>query len=168
MDSISGIPAHPLFVHVPAVLLPLGAIGVAVMLARRAWFERYRWAVVAVTGLGMLGAILAASSGEGLEESVRSGESGDALRAISEHAEAGETARLFAIVFFVVLVVALALPVVLERRARRVAGSSAAPRWLRPVVSALLAASAVASVITVIDAGHSGASSVWGEVTAGD
>jgi formate hydrogenlyase subunit 3/multisubunit Na+/H+ antiporter MnhD subunit len=168
MDSISGIPAHPLFVHVPAVLLPLGAIGVAVMLARRAWFERYRWAVLVVTGLGMIGAILAASSGEELEETVLRGEGAEAARRISEHAEAGETARLFAIIFFVVLVVAVVLPIVLQRRARPEQGRSASPTWLRPVLAVLLAASAVASVVTVIDAGHSGASSVWGEVTGGD
>ena len=64
MDQITGLPAHPLLVHIPVAMLPLAALGVVVLLARKAWYERYRWAVLVVAGIGTLGAILAASSGE--------------------------------------------------------------------------------------------------------
>ena len=58
MDTISGLPAHPLLVHVPVVLLPLAAVGVIVMLIRPAWHRRYRWAVLTIGAVGTLGAIL--------------------------------------------------------------------------------------------------------------
>jgi len=138
MDSIFGIPSHPLFVHLPAVLVPLAAIGVVVMLARAAWWDRYKWATLAVSGAGALGAILAAGSGEGLEEGVE----GTASRSLlHEHAEAGEAARTGAIVFFIVLLVAVVVALVV---------SAGAASW------------------TVYDAGHSGAKSVWGDVKAGE
>ena len=156
MNSVFGIPAHPLLVHVPAVLLPLAAAGVVVMLIKKAWFERYKWAVLAITGLGALGAVLAAGSGEALEEV---GE-GEARRAIEEHAEAGEAARLFGVLFFVVVLAAVLIPIVRERRAKG-GVAKVAPTWLRPVMVSLLLVSAGASLVTVIDAGHSGAKSVW-------
>jgi len=166
MDTIGGIPAHPLFVHAPAVLIPLAALGVLIMVARPAWWDRYRWATLAVSGLGALGAMLAAGSGEALEEGVEGTASRSQLHA---HAEAGEAARTVAIVFFLVV---LAATVVMVARPRRRAAESApagsGPRWLRPVVTAALVVSAGASTWTVFDAGHSGATSVWSDVKAGD
>ena len=43
MDNITGLPAHPLLVHIPVVLLPLAAIGVVFLIVRRTWYVRYRW-----------------------------------------------------------------------------------------------------------------------------
>lgn len=160
MDSIFGIPSHPLFVHLPAVLVPLAGIGVIVMLARAAWWERYRWATLAVAGAGALGAILAAGSGEALEEGVEGTVSRSLLHA---HAEAGESARTAAVVFFLVVLAAI---VVIPWWTRRRAG--AAPSWLRPVVTAALIVSAGVANWTVYDAGHSGAKSVWGDVQVGE
>ncbi len=168
MDTISGIPAHPLFVHIPAVLLPLAAILALIMLIKQAWFDRYKWVLLATAGLGALGAILAASSGESLEESIEKAEG--AQRAIREHAEAGETARLFGIVFFVVVAAWIFVPMFLARRRGGsgstidgATGTPAQPKWMRPVIAGLVVLSAGAATITVIDAGHSGATSVWEE-----
>jgi hypothetical protein len=44
VDTISGLPAHPLLVHIPVVLLPLAALGVVGMALRSSWHRRYRWA----------------------------------------------------------------------------------------------------------------------------
>ena len=90
MDSIFGIPAHPLFVHIPVVLIPLAAVGVIVMVIRPAWWERYKWATLAIAGVGMVGSIIAAGTGEELEEAVEDTASRQLLRA---HVEAGEVSR---------------------------------------------------------------------------
>lgn len=183
IEEIFGLPAHPLLVHAPVVLLPLGAIGVLLMVIRVAWFERYKWATLAVVGAGALGAVLAAGSGEELEDEGR--------RRVGDHAEAGEAARSAALVFFLVVLLAVALPIVLRRvataRAARSADGSATavdpasgtepdaapagaaaatrgttqPLWLRIVVSVALVASAAGAVATVVVAGHSGAEEVW-------
>jgi len=164
MDTISGIPSHPLFVHIPAVLLPLAAIGVIIMVIRPAWKERYQWATLVVGFLGMLGAILAAGSGEDLEERL---EAAGQSETWESHAEAGELARTVSILFFVLLLAYVLIPWFLRRRARAgaaadtAAPASGGPKWLAPVLAVAVVAGAAVSTITVIDAGHSGAKAHW-------
>jgi hypothetical protein len=66
------------------------------------------------------------------------------------------------------------IPWFLERRARATAAAgstdaasaapSAGPTWLKPVLMVFVALAAVGSLVTIIDAGHSGAGSVWDEI----
>ncbi|MEY4069352.1 MAG: hypothetical protein RLZZ332_1688, partial [Actinomycetota bacterium] len=42
MDTLGGIPSHPLFVHLPAVLIPLATLGVILMVVRPTWWQRYQ------------------------------------------------------------------------------------------------------------------------------
>lgn len=166
MDQIFGLPAHPLLVHVPVVLLPLAGFGALVTFLRRSWYEQYRWAVLFVGGVGMLGAVLAAGSGEELERQVRATDGVEAVRAVHEHAEAGDTARGVAIVFFLALAVYVVVPWFVDRRntAARTGGGGGEltlPTWTRPVMMAVVAITAVASLVTIVDAGHSGAERAW-------
>lgn len=174
MNTFLGLPAHPLLVHLPVVLLPLTAVGVVLLVARRAWCERYRWVVLGIGVIGTVGAILAAQSGEGLEEQLRAKEGTAAVQAIHDHTEAGDLARTVAIVFLAALAAYVVIPWLLERSARRAAGhetsspgregqAKATPRWLRVVLSLIVIAAASASTVTVIEAGHSGASRAWEE-----
>lgn len=170
MDELFGLPSHPLVVHAPVVLLPVAALGVLVMLLRHAWYLRYRWAVLALGAVGTVGAIIAAGTGEELEERVERGESRAALQAINEHAEAGELARTLAIVFLVALAAWVLIPWFLERRAEAATDAdrpATRTTWLRPALMVVCAAAAIGSVVTVVDAGHSGASSVWNEEEGG-
>ena len=179
-DNITGLPAHPLLVHVPVVLLPPAAIGVVFLIVRRTWYLRYRWAVLAIGAIGTVGAILAVSSGESLEGQIRAKEGADAAREIHDHAQAGDLARTLAIVFFVALAAYVVIPWILDRRAptstpaergdatpptatTNAVDSAAAPIWLRAVLATAVAATAVASMVSIIDAGHSGASRAWDE-----
>ena len=165
MDSIFGIPAHPLFVHIPVVLIPLATIGVVLMAIRPTWWDRYKWSTIAVAGVGMVGAIIAAGSGEELEEAVEDTAPRQLLRA---HVEAGETSRTVSIIFFVVLVAAVVvLPWWVKRRSTTTGAATASPRWLRSVVSLVLIMSALGASWTVYDAGHTGAKSVWSDVKLG-
>jgi uncharacterized membrane protein len=173
MDELFGLPAHPLVVHAPVVLLPLAVIGAIAMMLRPSWYLHFRWPVLAIAAFGTVGAIFAASSGEEFEELVEDSKSGAAREAIEEHAEAGDMARNLAIVFLVAVVAFVLLPWFLERRARAAASaptaaanatSSAGPAWLKPVLMVFVALAAVGSLVTIIDAGHSGADSVWNDV----
>jgi uncharacterized membrane protein len=168
MDHINGLPLHPLIVHIPVAMLPLAFLGVAVMIIRRAWYERYRWAVLVIGAIGTLGAILAAATGESLESDVRRREGAAALRSIHDHAEAGDVARTVAILFFVALAGWVMIPWYLERRTARQdpGGSGLGARATTVTRTALMLATAVlatASMVTVYQAGHSGATSVWHE-----
>ena len=173
MDHINGLPLHPLIVHIPVAMLPLAFLGVAVMMIRRAWYERYRWVVLVIGAIGTLGAILAAATGESLESDVRRTEGASALRSIHEHAEAGDVARTVAILFFVALAAWVTIPWYLDRRTARQdsGGSGHDARGTTVTRTALMIATAVlatASVVTVYQAGHSGATSVWHDQTVSE
>ena len=172
MDSIFGIPAHPLFVHVPVVLIPLTTVGVIIMTIRASWWERYKWATLAVAGVGMVGSIVAAGTGEELEEAVEDTASRQLLRA---HVEAGEVSRTVSILFFAVLLAGVVvLPWWMNRRSNRAGTANSAeliasgsPTWLRRIVSIVLVLTALGASWTVYDAGHTGAKSVWSDVKIG-
>jgi uncharacterized membrane protein len=166
MDEIFGIPAHPLFVHVPVVLLPLGAIVAIVLLIKQSWFERYKWGLLGIVGIGAIGAILAASSGEELEGSLRRTEGVSA--SLEEHAEAGEMARNIGLLFLIVVLAWIFVPIFLKRRAEQRNGDTGQPKWFRPVVIGLVALCSVGTAVAVIDAGHSGAKEVWNEGEGGE
>lgn len=151
-------------------MLPLAFLGVAVMCIKRAWYLRYRWAVLVVGGIGTLGAILAAATGESLEADVRRTEGASAIREIHDYAEAGDLARTVAIVFFVALAAWVLIPWYLDRRrARQQAGTGEvdhAQRGREVTHTALMVTTAVLaalSMATIYRAGHSGATSVWHE-----
>ena len=162
MKTFFGIPAHPLLVHIPAVLLPLAAFGVIIMLIKPAWHERYRWAVLGLGFAGAVGAIFAAQAGESLADRITAKEGAGAAAGWDDHAEAGETARLFAIIFFVVLALYILIPWFLERRAAG-ATPQALPKWVNLLLAALVVAASAGTVVTVVLAGHSGAKAVWCE-----
>ena len=171
MDTISGLPAHPLLVHIPVILIPVAAVGVIIMAIKPAWHRRYRWAVLALGLAATIGTILAANAGEGLEEKLRA--MGEA-NTWEEHAEAGDTAQAVAIVFLVALLAFVLVPWFLERRAAKATSPESAsapkiaPKWIMPVLAVIAIGAGVGSVATVINAGHSGAESVWEEVQSGD
>jgi uncharacterized membrane protein len=163
MDTLFGLPAHPLLVHIPIVLLPLAAIGVIVMLIKPDWHRRYRWVVLGMGIAGALGATLASQAGEELENRVIGVEGREAARRWHDHAEMGETARNVSLLFLLVLVVFVFLPWWQERRAGRPAATvpDSDHRVLTIVVAALTVLTAVASVVTIVQAGHTGSKSVW-------
>jgi len=165
MKSFFGVPAHPLFVHIPAVLLPLAAIGVVLMVIKAEWYKRFRWVVLAIGFVGTLGAILAAQAGESLEERIIAKEGVAVAGGWEDHAEAGETARLFAIIFFVVLALFVLIPWFLERRAAN-GTPKVLPRWAAVLLAALVLVGSAGTVTTVVLAGHSGAKAVWCETNS--
>lgn len=149
VDTFFGLPAHPLLVHIPIVLIPILGLATIALAVNKDWRERYSVAA-AVVGVGtMIMTILAAGAGEKLEERV--GE--DSL--IRDHAELGEQTRLLMIIFAVVLV---AMAVSVKR------GSAKAAAWLS--IAALVVGGL--STAWVVRTGHAGAKSVWQGTTQGN
>lgn len=165
IEKIAGLPAHPLFAHLPVVLIPLAGLVAIAFALRPAWLDRFGWGLVAAAGLGMVGAVLAAGSGEALEEMLERGGVGES-NLLEEHAEMGETARTIAVVFFIV-VLAVVLVRHLARRQAQPHGAVARAAGSRPgaiAMSLVLALSAAAATATVAAAGHKGAEAHWKRV----
>src|SRR5215471_13395855 len=116
IDEVFGLPAHPLFVHIPIVLIPLAALGALIMAVAPRTRARLGWPVVAVSGVAVFFAWMAKGSGSKLALRV------DPDPKLTHHIAMGNTMYLVALVFFV-LVTAF---VVVDSRARARAGSEAA------------------------------------------
>ena len=164
IERIAGLPAHPLFVHIPVVLIPLAGLVAIVFAFRPAWLDRFGWSLVALSGVGMIGAIIAAGSGESLEEMIR--DNGEEISStLREHAELGEAARTISIIFFVIVTAV----VVFRYYSRKNVGSGnavmkfAGSKAGATVLAAALVVSAGAASYSVAAAGHNGAKAVWEE-----
>ncbi len=165
LDTIGGIPLHPLIVHAVVVLVPLSSL----LLLLAAVSPRVRhWAGLLTPVLATLTLAtvpLASQSGEALQRRV--GES----PALEDHTELGDS-----LVYFMVVVTVLAWALwFLDRRARAAVATTSsadgtpatAPRSaLLTAVIVLSVLSVVATTVQVVRIGHSGAQASWSTVGA--
>lgn len=160
IETIFGLPAHPLLVHAPVVLIPLCAAGAVWIVVWPSWRPRIGWIVVVLSGFTVVMSKLAADSGEALEDALDRESS-----LLERHTELGDTFVWFALAFFVA-VLALML---WDRAQRREADPSGGPTGARAatpaaiVLSILVVVTAAAASFRVYQVGHSGAESVWNE-----
>ena len=156
LDTLGGIPSHPLLVHVPVVLVPLATIVVVAIAIRPSLMQHYGPVAAGIALVGFLGSVLAASSGETLEEQFE--EAGQTISGtLADHVELGDQVKIFAFVFLAAVVAW----VVMARRDRLASGDR--PRR-RGVVTALMVLALLTGGVatwSVTATGHSGATSVW-------
>jgi hypothetical protein len=151
LTSIDGLPAHVLLVHIPVVLIPLGAFGALAMLWPR-WRSMIGWWVCGLLVVAGVATQLAISSGKSLRGYVRE------TSLVRAHTHIGENIRPWLLLMFLALV-----GVMLVDRVVRNSGDSP-PSWLRPVGIGLSVASIVFSAVSVYwiyRIGHSGSKAVW-------
>ncbi|NLG45062.1 DUF2231 domain-containing protein [Gordonia sp. (in: high G+C Gram-positive bacteria)] len=154
MDTINGLPAHPLLVHFVVVAVPVTAL---VAIAVAVW-PRARTALAVFPSILALVTLIAVpittSAGEALKEKVGHSE------AVEKHAALGDELILAVGPLFglVALLWLLQLPAVTERLPL----STKTIATIDVVVRAATVAAAVAAIIMVILVGDSGARAVWG------
>src|ERR1700733_10828690 len=61
-----GLPAHPLFVHVPVILIPTTIVAAIVFTVKPQWFARYGIALAVVSIVAMSSVFLAMQAGAAL------------------------------------------------------------------------------------------------------
>ncbi len=152
LDTIFGIPVHPLIVHATVVLVPTAALAVALA----ALWPRFRawagWGPLAVAVAALVLTPLSTSSGESLEHRV--GES--AL--VQKHAELGDM-----LIWWVLPLAVLAAVLFWWHRRDRDARSGRAISVALAVLPVLVA---VGTLVQVVLIGHSGAKSAWSDAGA--
>lgn len=159
MSEIQGLPAHPLLVHGPIVLVPLVALLALVLVVKRSWRASFGpWLVLlALVMFGMT--VLAGGAGEELQANVKDTE------LVRHHAQLGDAMKPIALALFVAVLLLVAPAWAYARGGRpavlaRLATSSA---W--NIISVVLViATAVLATYWIIQTGHSGAESVWHNV----
>jgi hypothetical protein len=168
-DVYSGLPAHPLFLHVPVILIPVLAVGALAAAIRPRLLERYGLALGVLALAALVGTHLTVGAGEALRRARFSGGGafggfggGGESQLIARHASAAYTLRILMIVFTLVLLLAVARAALgrlgsVPRGLSGLASSSA----LSAVLRVALATLAVASAFFVFHTGDLGAKAVW-------
>lgn len=166
IETLFGLPAHPLVVHAAVVLVPLSAIGAIACL--HPGVRRRLGVVVAVLAcIGAVAVWIAAETGEALEEEV------DETELVEEHAELGD--RM--IVWAALLAVSTVGMVGFSEYQRRQEGdgdtsapAGGTPAWHRFAsigLAAFVVITAVGATVMIIDVGHTGAKATWSEEEEG-
>jgi uncharacterized membrane protein len=157
----SGLPAHPLFVHVPVVLIPTTVVAAVVFVLKREWFSRYGIALAVVSIVAMSSIFLTMQAGAALRAALNL--QGPAATLISEHSQAAHTLAYVYVVFTATLIVTFAS---LRISGGRPTGLGIVDRLLSP--RAVLAGLCVVLVLLSLGAGYMvfrtgdlGAKAVW-------
>jgi len=156
-----GLPAHPLFVHVPVVLIPVTILAAIVCMVRTDWFSRYGIALALVSIAAMSSIFLTMQAGAALVAALHL--TGRAAQLISQHSHAAHILAVVYVLFTAVLIVAFA--------AQRISGGMPtglalvdrplASRGMFTALRVLLVVLALGSAALVFDVGDLGAKAVW-------
>ncbi len=157
----SGLPAHPLFVHVPVVLIPTTVVAAVVFMVKPEWLSRYGIALALVSIAAMSSIFLTMQAGAALRAELHL--TGRAASLISQHSQAAHILAIVYVVFTAALIVTFA-----SRRisAGRPTGLELVDRLLapKPIFTALRVALVVLAIVTgymVFRTGDLGAKAVW-------
>ena len=167
-DTIFGMPAHPLMVHAPVVLVPLAVLAAVAYAIIPPLRQRVGWVLVLLS----LGA--AATAFAAVESGERFAAKQTTSARLTEHGNDGIYVRNFAILLAVVAVVVVGID--MSRRGRATfspSGDSDGYSYQQPrsggllmgVVSVVLSlgllAAGGAALYYVVRTGHTGAQMVW-------
>jgi len=145
VDLILGLPLHPLINHVVAVLLPLSAIGIILLIALPKLRPAYSNLLLVTTITSAIAGVIAENSGEALANRVGSP---------GVHAEQGE--RLATVI--VLLAILYVAWFVIQKKGIKF---RSADKVVKRSIEIGLVILAILSVILTIIVGHSGAAATW-------
>ncbi len=145
MESLFGLPAHPLLLHAAVVIVPFAALVTVALAVRPEWRRRQGLAWVVLALVAFASTILANQSGEAFN-AVLEDRIGDLA---VEHGELGNQTTLLV---FVYLLTTLGSVGVEYRRSESKAATA---------LAAIAALVAVAATVWIVRTGHEGARIVW-------
>jgi hypothetical protein len=105
----SGLPAHPLFLHIPVILSPVAALGALALVIRPRWFARFGVPIAGLTVVALAGTLLTVGAGLALRAALHLNAAGGAgaigpAALIARHANAALVLRALMIAFTGVLI----------------------------------------------------------------
>jgi hypothetical protein len=159
----SGLPAHPLFLHVPVILIPVAAIWALVLVARPRWFLSSGVLLGIVTVIALAATFLTVGAGEALQSALHLNGGFGPSALIARHAHAAMILRDLLVLFTGAVIVALFAHRVAAGMASGVArldGLAGHPATL-VLLRAALVVLALACAYFVFHTGDLGAKAVW-------
>lgn len=153
-----GMPAHPLMVHAAVVLVPLAAVALIAVGWNRAWRHQYYLPIMLVSVGGAFGAFLAQQTGSTLKHALRA-----AGKPVGPHPGQGNTAFVLA---GLLAAVCIGLWMYESYGERIRDGLGFTDRYRLPfdenlTLYVVAVPVALLAIVTMVMAGHSGATLVW-------
>ncbi len=139
IDSAFGLPAHPLFLHVPVVFVPILTLAALVLAGGR--LEHHKITVAAFSVLTLMAVFLTAGAGEALRAD-REDDIEDKAK-LASHADSGD-----ALIYAMIFLTAALIGAVFTKR-------------IHIVLRVLIAILAIHALFWVIRTGHLGSELVW-------
>jgi hypothetical protein len=156
-----GLPAHPLFIHVPVILIPTTIAAAIVFVVKPQWLTRYGIALALVSIVAMSSIFLAMQAGAALRGALNL--QGQAAKLISEHSQAAHILAIVYVLFTATLIVTFA--------AQRISGGMPTGLGIvddllsvKPILTALRVVLVVLSLVAgymCFRTGDLGAKAVW-------
>lgn len=156
-----GLPAHPLFIHVPVILIPTTVVAAIVFVVKPQWLPRYGIALALVSIVAMSSIFLAMQAGAALRGALNL--QGQTAKLISEHSHAAHILAIVYALFTATLIVTFA--------AQRISGGMPTGLGIlddllspKPMLTALRAVLVVLSLVAgymCFRTGDLGAKAVW-------
>jgi uncharacterized membrane protein len=157
----NGLPAHPLFVHVPVVLIPTTIVAAVVFVFKREWFSRYGIALAVVSIVAMSSIFITMQAGAALRTALQL--QGQAATLISEHSHAAHVLAVVYVLFTATLIVTFA--------AQRISGGMPtglrivddllSPAWMVTGLRMALVLLSIGAGYMCFRTGDLGAKAVW-------
>lgn len=159
-STVLGLPAHVLLVHAAVIFVPVAAalfIGIG---WHKAWRQRYGIILAGMAVIGFGSAFLSQQTGEALQRSVRNAAQAAGAGRVSfgDHPEQGSSAMFFAFLF---AVATIAVYLVDRRQSTGDGSKKPLPVWGPTAAYAVAMVPALLALVTMVAAGHSGATLVW-------
>src|ERR1700722_19008856 len=101
-----GLPAHPLFVHVPVILIPTTIVAAIVFTVKPQWLARYGIALAVVSIAAMSSVFITMQAGAALRGELNL--QGPAAHLISEHSQAAHILAIVYVLFTATLILTFA------------------------------------------------------------
>jgi hypothetical protein len=106
MTIYGGLPAHPLFVHVPVILIPTTVVAALVCSVKPEWLSRYGIALALTSIVAMSSIFVTMQAGAALRGELHL--QGHAATLISEHSQAAHILAIVYVAFTATLIVTFA------------------------------------------------------------
>jgi hypothetical protein len=157
----SGLPAHPLFIHVPVVLIPLSVLGALACVVKPVWFDRYGILLAATSIVAMSSVFPTMHAGSALEASLNL--QGPTAELIRRHSHAANILAIAFVAFTAILILTFAAHRISGGRPTGlgVADGVLSARASYLTLRLLLVLLAVGCAYMVFKVGDLGAKAVW-------
>lgn len=155
MNELSGLPTHPMLVHLAVVAIPVVALAAIAVAARTTWLRRWGLHVAIASVLMTIYTAFVMESGEHLDDAM------DLGAVLDDHRSLAETSRLLVVAMCLAVISLVTVDRLWSGGRRTGQAVHPAAATVRRLVGGLTMAISVLAIVWIVRTGHAGARVTW-------